>query len=365
MTEAVADWRGWKAVSALLVAAVAAYFVYFSLTRPAWDWDVVPYTLATLYDGAGDPAPAAARTWALVQGHVAPAEFAALISEGDYRRAVHADPQLLASQLPLYRSKLGYVLLLRALSAVLDPLQAMMAVSLAAALGTLALLYRQSLAVAGIATLAWFPIAKLFGLAASLATPDTLAAFVYLAGVVAWLGGRRGLAAALFVAGALVRLDGVVLNLVLALALARERMWPAVGLAVGSLMAFAVDIAVSGHLGWWTQFHFNFLQMRPDLRVPAPPFDPALYFLALRNEAGHLMHLEWVHAALAMLLLTTVLVARRGERSARLLLGALVAGATLRLLIYPSTEPRLYGPLLFGLGAVLLHTLRPPAAGRA
>lgn len=357
MTEAVANWRGWKIVSAVLAAAVAAYFIYFSWVRPAWDWDMVPYALAVLSDGMGDPAPAVARTWALVKSYVSPSEYQSFISDGAYRRAVYAEPRLLAGQLPLYQSKLGYVMLLKSLSTVIDPVRAMMVVSLASALGVLGVLFWRSLAVPGIATLAWLPLAKLFGLTASLTTPDTLVAFLYAAAMASLLSGQRWPAVALMVAGGLVRLDNVILNLVLCLVLLRLNWRPALVAFLGSAAAFAVAFLGSHYPGWWTQFHFTFVRMQPDLAAH-PAFAPEIYLAAMQNQLLHMIHLEWLQVALAAGLLAIVLLARRRDKVAILLLWSLLAAAAIHVALYPSVEVRLHGALLFGLAVVLLHALR-------
>ena len=57
-----------------------------------------------------------AKTWALVKQWVPAEALADLIYRDSYRETMHATPAALISQLPLYESKLGYVLLLKALS---------------------------------------------------------------------------------------------------------------------------------------------------------------------------------------------------------------------------------------------------------
>ena len=54
MMTAFAEWKGWRFVSAVLAVLVGFYFVFFAVTRPALDWDVVGYTMAV---------PTARSTW--------------------------------------------------------------------------------------------------------------------------------------------------------------------------------------------------------------------------------------------------------------------------------------------------------------
>src|SRR5215218_4564672 len=124
----VTYWSGWKVVSVLAFAAVCGILVFSATTRGAWDWDVIGYTMAVLNDGTPEEA-LHAKTWALVKQRVPAEALADLIYRDSYRETMHATPAALISQLPLYESKLGYVLLLKALSPVADPIDAMRAVS--------------------------------------------------------------------------------------------------------------------------------------------------------------------------------------------------------------------------------------------
>ena len=132
----VTHWSGWRIVSALAFVAVCGILVFSATTRGAWDWDVIGYTMAVLKDGTPDVA-LHAKTWALVKQWVPAEALADLIYRDSYRQTMHATPAALISQLPLYESKLGYVLLLKALSPVADPIGAMRAVSLVCTLGIL------------------------------------------------------------------------------------------------------------------------------------------------------------------------------------------------------------------------------------
>jgi hypothetical protein len=366
MMASVVYWRGWKATSLVLLAGVVLYFVYFAITRPAWDWDMVPYTLAALSGGASDVAAVNAKTWAIVKAHLSDAEFAGLTTADAYRRALFGDAAALASQLPLYESKLGYILLLKGLSVFTDPIKAMMGVTLVSTLGALALLARQSWRIAGIATLGWLLLIKLFGLNASMTNPDMFITFIYMAGFAAFLDRRFGLAAGIFILAAIVRQDGVVLNLALAatmVVLSSTR--AGVVLAVGSLAAYLLDTSIGHHIGWWPNYYFAFVEVQPNLTNFNPPFSVELYFSVLGTRLVMLLHLYWSYAALAVTMLSAILLARRSDSIAGLLLLAILAAAVLRFLAYPSTEIRLYWPIVFGLSMILLHVAAPASQAGA
>jgi hypothetical protein len=115
---------------------------------------------------------------------------------------------------------------------------------------------------------------------------------------------------------------------------------------------------LSSHVGWWAQFHFNFVETTPDLAAPRPGFDVRTYFFVLTERLRELLHQPWFHAAAGAVILALALLGRGGGPLAALLLLAIVAAALVRFIVYPSVEMRHYGALLFGLALIVLHALR-------
>lgn len=376
MMTAFAEWKGWRAVSAVLAILIGFYFVYFAVTRPALDWDVVPYTMAILKasatsaDGTIDIVTLHARSWAAVKAHLSPEGLAYLTTGTSYTEAQYLYPAALISQLPLYESKYGYIVLLKAVALVAEPVRAIVLVSLAGALGILTLLVQAAWRLEGIATLAWLPIVLLFGLGsfASMVSPDTIFTFACVAGIAALLSERVRLAVFCFLIAVLLRPDAIILNFVLSGVLGMRRQYgAALVLVLVSAAASAVSLYVGKHIGWWGQFHFNFVGLQNVLTDFRPAFDPALYFKVLLTQIGTVSHLAWVHAAVAAVLTAILLLARPASgRWASLLLGALLVAAGVRFLMYPSSEIRFYTPHLFGIGLIILYAAqarpRPAAA---
>lgn len=355
----VTYWGGWRSVSALAFAAVCGILVFSATTRGAWDWDVIGYTMAVLKDGTPDEA-LHAKTWALIKQRVPPEAVADLIFRESYREAMHATPAALVSQLPLYESKLGYVLLLKALSPVADPIGAMRAVSLVCGLGILLVLFREAWAIRGVASLAWLPFVGLFGLSelATMLSPDPVATFLYVVAFAALLAGRLKLALGLAVLAVFIRPEGVVLNVMLFAVLVRRSPGPAAALLLASAALCFANLVLSSHAGWWTQFYFNFVERTPDLAAPRPGFDFRTYFFALVEGLRELLHQPWFQAAVGTVILALTLLGRGDRPLAALLLLAIVAAAAVRFIVYPSVEMRHYGALLFGLALIVLHALR-------
>ena len=357
MITSIAKWPGWRAVSCLLAILVVAYMIYFSLTRPAWAWDIIPYTMAVLKGGVSDIAAAHAKTYALLQAYVPANVFAELTSSGPSRQVHHANPGALASYLPLWECKLGYVLLLKAIAAFTDPIVAMIAVSLAATLVTFAIVLWQSWSLPGIAGLAWLPLMVLFGLPtmASMLSPDPITTLVYTAGFAAFLSSRWRVASALFVIAVFLRPDSAVTSVVLAAAMIACAPREAVVVLLGSLGAYLLDITVTGHVGWWAQVYLSFVAPPFELTGFQPAFSLSTYLSILAGSAQEMLHLKWVFDALAIVILAAIMLAHRPDRPAEILLLALVGGMLVRFVAYPSTEIRHYTPALFGICLIVLR----------
>ena len=337
----VTHWSGWRIVSALACVAVCGILVFSATTRGAWDWDVIGYTMAVLKDGTPDVA-LHAKTWALVKQWVPAEALADLIYRDSYRETMHATPAALISQLPLYESKLGYVLLLKALSPVADPIGAMRAVSLVCTLGILLVLFRECWAIRGVASLAWLPFVGLFGLSefATMLSPDPVATFLYVVAFAALLAGRLKVALGLAVLAVFIRPEGVVLNVMLFAVLVRRSPAPAVVLLLASAALCFANLALSSHVGWWAQFHFNFVERPPDLAASRPGFDFRTYFFVLAEATEGTVASALVPGRRGRRHSGAGLLARGGAPLAAFLLLAIVAAAPIRFIVYPSVEMR-------------------------
>ena len=362
MVTSIAKWPGWRVVSCLLAVLVVAYMVFFALMRPSWEWDIIPYTMIVLKGGVSDIATAHAKAYALIEAYVPASVFAELKSNTPNNQIHHANPGALASYLPLWECKLGYVLLLKAIAAFTDPIAAMIAVSLAATLATFAILFWQSWRLPGIAGLGWLPLIVVFGLPtmASMLSPDPVTILVYTAGFAAFLSARWRVASALFVAAVFLRPDSAVTNFVLAAAMIACAPREAVVVLVGSLGVYLLDIGLTGHVGWWAQVYLSFYRaaLRPD-RLPAgvQPLDlPSI----LAEDARRCCIANGCFDALAIIILATIMLAHRPDRPAEILLLALGAAVLVRFVAYPSTEIRHYSPALFGICLIVLRAGASP-----
>ena len=357
MVTRIATWPGWRVASCLLAVLVVAYMAFFALTRPSWEWDIIPYTMIVLKGGASDIATAHAKAYALIEAYVPANVFAELTSNTPNTQGHHANPGALASYLPLWECKLGYVLLLKAIAAFTDPIVAMIALSLAATVASFAILFWQAWRLPGIAGLGWLPLIVVFGLPtmASMLSPDPVTILVYTAGFAAFLSARWRVASALFVAAVFLRPDSAVTNFVLAAAMIACAPREAVVVLLGSLGIYLLDIGITSHVGWWAQVYLSFIAPPPELTGFQPAFSLSTYLSILAGSAQEMLHRKWVFDALAIIILSTIMLAHRPDRPAEILLLALAATMLVRFAAYPSTEIRHYSPALFGICLIVLR----------
>ena len=355
----VTHWSGWRIVSALAFVAVCGILVFSATTRGAWDWDVIGYTMAVLKDGTPDVA-LHAKTWALVKQWVPAEALADLIYRDSYRQTMHATPAALISQLPLYESKLGYVLLLKALSPVADPIGAMRAVSLVCTLGILLVLFCECWAIRGVASLAWLPFVGLFGLSefATMLSPDPVATLPLCRGLCRAVGRQAQAGAGPRRPRCLhpARRRRAERDAVCGPGTALARTSGGASSGVGSPMLCEPGVEQPHRLVGAVSLQLRGQTAR-SCGTPARLRLSHLFFV-LAEALRELLHQPWFQAAVGAVILALALLGRGGERLAALLLLAIVAATPIRFIVYPSVEMRHYGALLFGLALIVLHALR-------
>lgn len=357
---------GWQILSWILAGSVAAYFVYVAADHPSRDWDMVSYVMAILNDGTRDVAALNVDTWAAIKSRTTEAELRHLTTGVPYREELYANAAALVSQLPIYESKYGYVLLTKAVALVLHPVDTLVWISLAGSLTILAVLFGHSLRLGGIASLAWLPIVKLLNLSAlsNFPTPDAIATAFVLLGVGALLARRFAWAVVLLVVATFLRPDTFILNGLLGLWLLPQSLRATLALAVGTIAAYQFDMWMGKHPGWWAQFTFNFMEMPTDLRVFAPRFELAAYLDVLKAQALRIHHHDWVYSVLGLFILAASSASGPDRPRILGLLAVLAVAFVVRFLLYPSLEWRVYSSILFALPLLVLYAAAPAVRDR-
>src|SRR5690606_37830950 len=177
-----------RLVSALALLALLA--VNLRWAEPYYNWDMLGYIGVAERLGGATPAEAHRRAYDLAYRVAPPEQYAWLVEGGAYQQAVAADPAAFEQQLPFYRVKPAYPLLMLGLDRLgLDPARGSVWISRIAYLGigVVAFVWLASFLspFAALAT-AWGIMSVQVALdAAQLSTPDALSTVVVLTAL--WL----------------------------------------------------------------------------------------------------------------------------------------------------------------------------------
>jgi hypothetical protein len=376
-----ACWIG-AAVSCVLVIAGVSW------AKPQLNWDMLAYVaIVDSWNGAA-PVDAHAAAYAdagqFAAGRGLDAAMAAL-REGFYRQTVAADAEAFEEQLPFYRIRPLYLLVVAACAKLTGTVSAatvlVSVLSVASfSLGLLWYAVRTLGAVPGSVLGGLFALAPTTTDVASLSSPDAL--LMLLTGVAAMLfmGSRPLFAASLLSLGVLVRTELVVFDICLAaawtaVAWRQPRSGMVAAILAGSVLPVAAVNAWAGNYGYTVLYRFTFV----DRFVPHPArllgeSIPAMSFLhnivfGVRYSLGN----GGLWIALALLGLCGVLAGRaaqsgrwrfpgdtwrsgRSRTAIQALLLAVGGQTCVRFVLFPAHDVRLFAPSV-GILAVTLVAL--------
>lgn len=347
----------------ILAAAGMALFV------PERDWDLAAYVALAIEDRFDKPEALHAATWEIVRQNTSDKEFTVLTSAGEYRRAQFADASNFHSQLPMYRVKVGYVALVKALAPILGPVAAIQAINAASVLllgGCLLFAMQRGGFLRGALFLVPLMMLSGFVLMARLGTPDMLAAALIVAGTMLLCSRMAWTAAPVLLAAVLVRPDTIIFlfALVLAALAFQWRLLPA-------LTAFVLAVPLSitaGHIGWWPHFWFSTVEMQANMEGFRPAFSVAAYLTGLASGlAISMIKYNWP-AVVALLLLGAWLVVRERRdipKDIAMPMLAMMLAVGGKFVAFPMPYDRIYAVHLWLFAVSLLALWRPqlvPAA---
>lgn len=348
------------------------WLVARSVHSPHWNWDLVPYVACVLENRISAPADLHAATFEEIRRIVPSARFAELTS-GEYFGDVFRDPEALRQQLPFYRVKPAYIVLLRLLASTgLSPVTATLAISIAAAVSFAALvffwlrLHFASRAAGPFAVL----LSLLIGLpiVARIASPDALSGCLLLIALYALCEhAALGAASLAIVASVAIRSDNVIFGLwMAALFFARDdrqdrfHPWRSAIAALGVIVVYLLNVRAAAGYPWATFFVHSFAGALP--RPAEWRGDLSLrFYLATVARNAH-MFLDAQPAAIALLgaVAFVQLPAASDLRSRlrRFLPPTVLSIAVIRYLLYPFLLGRHLFALYAALGVLFLTSNR-------
>ena len=294
----------WRVAALALYLGCAAYALRLSIAAPLHDWDAIGYIAAAESLESSDIQSVHAFTYAQMRAALSADEYEFLAQEktqtagrgSAYRRAVSADPAVLAEQMPFYRIRPLYVGGVFALYKTgLNIESATHVVSGIGVATGLMLLYAAAMPILPFAgVLLLLPLAYWFGVfeLARHATPDGAAFFAYMLAALLLV---RGQLVAICIALPLVigvRTDLILFTLPLLglLLLQNPERRRLIAVALGaSVVIYAGIVTYAGNAGWSIFFYCTTVQ-----RCLHPLSDPPTlhfqhYFNALSNGLPQLI----------------------------------------------------------------------------
>ncbi len=301
----ISRYRQWNAISSLaaITLLVLHLFVlsWFSLTKPMYIWDVIPYVATTFTPDSDDSAAIHTATYDLLKQSLDVAQFNSLIS-GKYPAAMHANPENFAEQLSMYEIKPLYVLALRALAAAgANPVDGIIWLSLVSSLLICVILFLWLRQLTGPMQAALTVI--LFSLAARMfdlsqgSVPDSFSALALIAGLWCLLARHWAAGATLcFCLSIWIRINNILFVGPLFLLLCYNHLylrgghpsgkdiyWYSGGLALSILSYFWISTVFD--YNWWRLFYHTLVELQIEIGSFAEPFSITVYLDVLRGAA--------------------------------------------------------------------------------
>lgn len=332
-----------------------------AVAQPQMNWDGLAYVAIAIEHLHGGAAVLHEQTYGLVREGVDAAEFILLTQDGGYRTQMFTDPAGFVSMLGMYRVKWLYCEVLVLLSAILPPLEAIRAVSLASAMlfGAVVLLWLRSER-----TLALAPIMAALLLVAGFAdmargmSPDMMFSALLLAGLYAHVRKSELTAGVLLFASFLVRPDNLIfLGVYTVLLIAHgQRSWSVFGAFIAAALVFKPLTMLTGQPGWWEQLYFASVERQPTLEGFHPAFSVTLYLYALVKQFLLAMTAQtWIGVLVLGLAAWLAIDRVLGplNKGHRLLMLALVLGVVAKFVLIPIFDSRIYFAYLVAMFLVL------------
>lgn len=347
----VASWStliGLAIMTALTVTiAAVGYFV------PINNWDMFAY-LASAHqaNGVTDPAALHAYAYETVRQNVPAGDWIVLTQDREYRIRQFEDADAFYTMLGFYKVKLLYVQALAFLSHYMDGYQAIRVLCvvptvLIGALATLWLGRERALHLAPLAVALF--LAAMFGDIAREGTPDALAAFLFVAGIWAFIAKREAWVAVLLFLGFLARPDHIAYTGVLMFVafMLRAPSWGATVAFFVSLAAYVPLTKMGGHPGWWIHFYFTNVEFVPTLAGFDPDFSIVTYLKSqMRVVVRSLVEETWLVVMIIGVFGWWQLVLRGfvfAKRETVILLATVLAMGA-KMVIFPLNETRFWFP---------------------
>lgn len=354
-------------LAVVFFGAVCLLIAAYALVRPDYNWDMVAYVATALEDRHPDPVELHAETWERISEGASQSQLYHLQYSNPYNRHQWENPADFQSQLSMYRVKVAYIALLRALEPITGFVKAAILLSVlpSLALGVLCLYWLgRANALQGAFLLAPVLLLADYAHMTTAVVPDMLVSFVSLLAVYLFARKRDLAASVVLFASVLIRPDNIILAFALLLtAIAFGwRILPLLATFMASLVAGVVMSNLGGHPGWWTHFYFSCVEIQNSMANFHPDFSFGAFARGfMRGVLVAIMDNDWP-ALFALLLAAWALLNRAGRTGierANALVFALAIGTVGKFASFPLPDDRFYFVFISAMTVVLVTMWKP------
>lgn len=354
-------------VAAAFFVAVFLFVAAYTWVRPDYNWDMVAYIASALENRTESPEQLHAEAWKAVSEGAREAQLYNLQYGNPYNRHQWENPADFESQLSMFRVKIGYIWLMRALEPLVGIAKASILLSVLPALGfglvCLFWLGRERALQGAIILAPALVVADVLHMTTAV-TPDMLLALVSM-GALYLLARKQDVAACILLfLSVFIRPDNIILVFALLLT-AIAFGWRILPIAATFVASFAACMLISklgGHPGWWAHFYFSCVEIQNSMTN----FHPDFSLLAVikgyaRGAAVALLDNDWPPLFLALLAGWALLyrAGRLGAGRENALMFALAIGTLGKFASFPLPDDRFYFVFTAGMAMLLVVMWKP------
>lgn len=354
-------------MAAGLFVVIFLFVAAYTWVRPDYNWDMVAYVASALENRTQSPEQLHAETWKAIAEGAREAQLYNLQYGTPYNRHQWENPADFESQLSMFRVKIGYIWLLRALEPLFGIAHAAILLSILPALGFgLVCLYwlGREKALQGAVFLApALMVADVLHMTTAV-TPDMLLALVSMAALYLLSKERDIAACVLLFASVFVRPDNIILIFALLLTSIAFgwRVLPLLATFIASLAGCMLISKLGGHPGWWAHFYFSCVEIQNSMANFHPDFSLLAFIKGYaRGAVTALVDNDWPPLFLAMLAGWALLyrAGRLGTGRENALMFALAIGLLGKFASFPLPDDRFYFVFTAGMAMLLVVMWKP------
>lgn len=374
MGQVICEWARspivFQRLGTFAMVAVVVLLATVTWLRPGYNWDMVAYVAVAMENKIDDANTLHAETWREIEKGATEGDLDKLRYASEYQQHQWENPDDFKSQLSMYRVKVGYIALLRALAPVTgyDKAAILLSIMPSVIFGAFCLFWlsRENALQGALVLVPALALADYLHMT-TIASPDMLAALLSIAAIYFLTRSSDAIACVLLYASVLIRPDSLILILALLIAsvIFGWRRWPFVLTFIAGLATSMIVAKASGHPGWWPHFYFSTVEIQNSMTGFNPAFSVSAFLTGYINGAmTSLTDSNWPPLLLAGVLAWRLLALAGNDNAPRFngLMFALTIAVAGKFVSFPLPEDRYYFALTAGMALLLVANWKPQFA---